>query len=234
MQRIYFPNNQFLENITISEKETYHQLTRVMRARVGQMVVFFDGVSLEDYVYEISDINKDKVSFQKREVLEKKSEISPKLTLYQALPNKLGKLENIVQKCSEVGYSKIIFFDSERSQKLVLSDAKKNRLQKIAIEAIEQCWGNIMPNIEYRESRWEIFWDSIVCHPQGEDSLLLKDISISQSLNVLVGPEWWFSDDEVEGFQKLWVQKVFFWERVLRCETVWEVVGFFISQKKES
>lgn len=139
MQRIYFPNNQFLENITISEKETYHQLTRVMRARVGQMVVFFDGVSLEDYVYEISDINKDKVSFQKREVLEKKSEISPKLTLYQALPNKLGKLENIVQKCSEVGYSKIIFFDSERSQKLVLSDAKKNRLQKIAIEAIEQC-----------------------------------------------------------------------------------------------
>lgn len=59
--------------------------------------------------------------------------------LYQALPNKLEKLEYIIQKSCEVGYQSITFFQAERSQILVLSESKKQRLQKIAIEAIEQC-----------------------------------------------------------------------------------------------
>ena len=61
------------------------------------------------------------------------------MTLYQASPNKLSKFETIVQKCCEIGYKKIIFFESERSQKLIISENKKERLTKIAIEAIEQC-----------------------------------------------------------------------------------------------
>jgi len=80
---------------------------------------------------------------------EKNSEICPQLTLYQALPNKFEKIELIVQKCCEIGYKKIFFFQSDRSQKIHISENKKLRIQKIAIEASEQCGGSRIPEIEF-------------------------------------------------------------------------------------
>ena len=240
MQRIYLPNTHFWDVLEISEKEPYHQITRVMRARVWQEFIFFDGESLEDHVYKISDINKYICSFEKKEVLVKKSESWCKLSLYQACPNKLSKFETIVQKCCEVGYSKIVFFESERSQKLVLSDNKKERLRKISIEAIEQCWGNIIPEIEFLQphfSPWEKIewgqkWESnFICHTQDIDSRNLSEIEVQNNnkINILVWPEGWFSPEEIKNIS---AQKLYFWERILRCETVWEVVWFYLSQKK--
>jgi 16S rRNA (uracil1498-N3)-methyltransferase len=68
-------------------------------------------------------------------------EAKKQITLYQALPNKHEKIEWIIQKSVEVGIQKIVFFRSERSQKLVITDAKKERYQHIMQEALEQCGG---------------------------------------------------------------------------------------------
>jgi 16S rRNA (uracil1498-N3)-methyltransferase len=152
MQRIYLPDTQFSEILEITQKELYHQLTRVLRARVDQEVIFFDGITLQDHIYVMVHINKNTVSFRRKEVISKSSELYLELTLYQALPNKFEKLEYIMQKCVEVGYKKIVFFSSERSQKLIISENKKQRFQKILIEAVEQCGGNIVPEIEFESS----------------------------------------------------------------------------------
>lgn len=230
MQRIYLPNTKFLDVLEISEKQLYHQLTRVLRARIDQEVVFFDGMSLEDHLYSMIHIDKSSVSFKRKEIISKNTELKTELTLYQASPNKLSKFETIVQKCSEVGYRKILFFESERSQKLVISDNKKERLHKIAIEAVELCGANVIPKIEYRTELWEIQWKkSIICHTQGDSSISLDSLDMFTTLNVIVWPEGGFSPEEIE---KISAQKVYFWERVLRCETVGEVIWFYISQKK--
>lgn len=227
MQRIYLPNTKFLDVLEISEKQLYHQLTRVLRARVWQEVVFFDGIAREDHLYSMIHIDKNSVSFKRKEIISKNSELDTELALYQGFPNKLSKFETIVQKCSEVGYSKIVFFESERSQKLVISDNKKERLSKIAIEAIELCWGNIIPEIEYRSILWEVDGESLICHTQWDDSISLSETNIGNQINILVWPEGGFSPEEI---QKISAQKIYFWERVLRCETVGEVVWFYISQ----
>lgn len=236
MQRIYLPNTTFSEILILSDTEIYHQLTRVMRARVGQKVVFFDGEKLIDHQYEITSIDKKQVVFQMDVQKEKDSEIIPEMTLYQALPNKLSKLEYIIQKCSEIGYRKIIFFVSERSQKLVLSENKKQRLEKIAIEAIEQCGGNIVPQIQYVESlsNVPVGDNTLLCHTKSEDSSWLTEITTGSVLEIIIGPEWWLSEEEVGNCIARWAKKIYFWNRILRCETVWEVVWFFLSQKKES
>ena len=237
MQRIYLPNTQFLEILEITEKELYHQLTRVLRARVNQEVIFFDGINLEDHLYVMIHINKNTVSFRKKEVIEKKSELTTNITLYQAYPNKLSKFENIIQKCCEVWYKKIIFFESERSQKFVLSDNKKERLRKIAIEAIELCSGNVIPEILFHASfslqdteLAEV--SSLVCHTQIKNSIALWEIWVKWNINIIVWPEGGFSEGEVEQISDNWAQKVYFWNRILRCETAGEVVWFYLSQKK--
>ena len=220
----------FSDVLEISEKQLYHQLTRVLRARVWQEVIFFDGKTLEDHIYSMIHIDKNSVSFKRKEIISKNSELLTDLILYQASPNKLSKFETIVQKCCEVGYKKIVFFESERSQKLVISDNKKERLNKIAIEAVEQCWGNITTDIEYRSSLWDL-WDaeSLICHTQEHDNARLRDIIPEKIINIIVWPEGGFSDEEI---MNIGAKKIHLWDRVLRCETVGEVVWFYFSQKK--
>ncbi len=234
MQRIYLPNTDFQNRLIITDKELYHQITRVMRARVWQTYAFFDGVSTVDYVYKIIDINKSECSFELIEKLEKNSENQLDITLYQGLPNKFSKLETTVQKSCEVGYRKIVFFQAMNSQKLVVSDNKKERLTKIAIEAIEQCGGNIIPEIVFTDTLSDVNWDTLVCHTQWDESKSLASTSLWTEVNIVVGPEWGLHEDELRELKKSWAQKIFFWERILRCETVAPLVWFYVSQKKES
>lgn len=240
MQRIYLPNTHFSENLCINNKEIHHQITRVMRARIGDEFVFFDGQSQRDFCYTILEISKREIHFLRENIKEKKVEVFPEMILYQALPNKLDKIEHIVQKCCEIGYSKIIFFDSERSQKLVISESKKERIQKIAIEAIEQCGGNIIPEISFSQKLWEKYISqthsdvlNIFCHTEDENSYTLPEISDVQkdTIQIFVWPEWGFSPDEVERFEQWNFTRIHFGNRILRCETVWPVVGFYLSQK---
>lgn len=234
MQRIYLPNTSFWEELIISEKELYHQITRVMRARVGQEYVFFSGVEKVDYLYEISDINKNRCVFHLKEKIQKDSELKNELTLYQALPNKLSKLETIVQKCCEIGYKKIVFFQGDNSQKLVLSDAKKHRLEKIAIEAIEQCSANYIPSIHYEKSLEDCLQEAdkkniIFCHTEASESMKISEIPFS-SIGVVIGPEWGLSEKEAELLEWFGAKKVCFWTRVFRCETVAPLVWFYFTQ----
>ena len=239
MQRIYFPNTQFSETLEIREKELYHQITRVLRARVWQKYIFFDGKTLQDFLYEIYEIDAKRVIFRLQETIQKSAEIFPELHLYQALPNKLEKLEYIIQKSCEVGYTSITFFSADRSQVLLISQNKKERLKKIAVEAIEQCWGNIIPDINFIENIWsqilrnesteEIY---IFCHTS-YTSHKLSHISQQwyKKIHVFIGPEWWFSEKEIDYFEWYWMLWVCFWNRVLRTETVSSVVWFYLSQK---
>lgn len=238
MQRIYLSNMELWETLSITDTDLHHQLARVLRSKIGDKVIFFDGKKREDHVYEITKIDKIKVVCEKKEVLSKKWEISPKIALYQSLPNKTSKIEYIVQKCSEIGFKKMVFFDSEFSQKLVLSDAKKQRIERIAIEAIEQCGGNKIPTIVFESDISDLAsWKnvlSLVCDPSSEAQDLSKvDLKGISKVNIFVGPEWGFSEDELLACNKRWFHRVSLWERILRCETAGEVVWFFLSQKKK-
>ncbi len=238
MQRIYLANIPLSQELIITQKDLYHQITRVLRAKVGQKYIFFDGKNIQDYVYVIESIDAQKVVFVLQEMIQKSSEIFPSIHLIQALPNKLEKLEYIIQKSCEVGYSSLHFFSAERSQMWTLSENKKERLRKIAIEAIEQCGGNIIPEISFsRDFFLENRKDgiSLMCHTQEQDAKILSDILPQKydNISIIIGPEWGFSDIEISYFQKQHIQKIYLWNRIFRTETVAPLIWFYLSQKKE-
>ena len=217
--------------MSICEKEIIHQLTKVLRLSVWDVVIFFDGVEPVDYVYEIETIDKKEMCFLQKKVLQKDSELSFSLTLYQALPNKLSKLEHIVQKCSEVGYAKIVFFLAERSQKLSLTPNKIQRLHTIVKEAIEQCGRNTIPQLVFNGDISDQSDIQLICHPWAQKKL--SDVSLKKdaTVSLYVWPEGWFSETEIEYFHQKGIYSVSLWKSILRCETVWIVTGFFLSQK---
>jgi RsmE family RNA methyltransferase len=58
-----------------------------------------------------------------------------KLQLFQALPNKIEKMELILQKCAEIGVTDFHFFPSERSQvSSIVSGEKKNKYAHLGRE----------------------------------------------------------------------------------------------------
>jgi 16S rRNA (uracil1498-N3)-methyltransferase len=153
MQRFYLSNTPLLlGDITLTDRDILHQLTRVLRCKIGDNYAFFDGKTPEDYVYKVTEMSKTSISLSYEQKTQKNSELDFEMTLYQALPNKFSKLEYIVQKCSEIGFSKIVFFSAERSQKLILSENKKERLKKIMQESIEQCGRNRLCRLEFPTS----------------------------------------------------------------------------------
>lgn len=187
MQRFYIPSLLASETLYISDAEMIHQMTKVLRAKIGDMFIFFDGRTQSDFVYKLQEIEKKNLVFSLLEEIEKKSELDFHLTLYQALPNKLEKVEYILQKCSEVGFRSIIFFPSQRSQKLTFSENKKERLNKIMQEAIEQCGRNWLCEVEFclkirfpKESE-----TTLVFHQEkNHTSKYLKEVSIKKGQNV--------------------------------------------------
>lgn len=230
MQRIYLPDTDFHDTISIDNVQIHHQLVKVLRMKVWSELIFFDGEKSTDYVYTISQIEKKHIYLQQQKVLEKNSEIDYMMTLYQAIPNKFSKLEYIVQKWVEVGYINIVIFSSDRSQKQSLTDNKIQRLQTIAKEAAEQCGANRIPQITV----WNILEDTadtqIVFHPHSSQTLWEVSLKKGQSISLYVWPEWGFSDEEIQKFQSQGYTCISLWKRVLRCETVGVVTGFFLSQ----
>ena len=236
MQRYYI--NGFIpkKNIQITEAEILHHCYKVLRLQSEDFICIFNWTEYFDYVYKIIDITKNSITLIQEKVITKipkKTHIS----LYQALPNKLSKLEYIVQKNTEIGLEKIIIFQADYSQNsVVLTDKKITRLKKIGIEACEQSNNNIIPTIEIvnqidfhkiKEQR------NIFLHSGDSQGWNLNDISSDKNwdiMNIFIGPEWWFSKTEIEQFSSHKCKQLYLWESILRTETAWLVTWFYLLQ----
>lgn len=233
MQRFYFENIK--DYFFIEDKNFINQVLKVLRSQLWDKFIFFDGKKYTDFVFEISEIQKNKIFFKKLEEIDKNSEIGFEINLFSSIPNKLEKIEFIAQKWTEVWVSNFYFFKSQRSQKIFLNENKVDRIKKIIQEAAEQSNRNKIPNfqiiekIDFEKLKKE---KNIFLHTKDENSIKLSEIKAKswEKINIFIGPEWWFSDEEIEIFQKNNFQEIFLWDRILRTETVGFTVAFFIIQ----
>lgn len=234
MHRFCFPDIVFEKNISIENVELYHQICKVLRAREGATYIFFDGKTALDYEYRLEKIGKKDLAFSLVKKIEKDKFEKKIVRLYQGMPSKMEKIEYIVQKWIEVWITQFIFFRSQWSQKLFLSESKNHRIQKIAQEAVEQSGRNIVPKIEFYEKPPQNFLGDqkiIFHHIPGGDSQNLGDVQFSDDISIFVWPEWGWSEEEITKFTIAWCRKVFFGNAVLRCETVGGVIWFYIHHR---
>lgn len=231
MQRFFVPFPLSID-LDLTDINILYQLTRVLRARVGDHIVLFDGDGSETE-YEMISIERHSIGLRGVGRTFPQTESRKSITLYQSLPNKIEKIEYILQKWVEVWVSRFIFFRSDRSQKLVISDSKIARLRTIAREAVEQCWGLYMPEVVFLmdQSRfpsslqWQEGKRNIVLDTLGVKSRITEYDDI-QDIGLWVGPEWGWSEEERWEMNSNGFIFAHFSDRVLRTETAGIVVGF--------
>lgn len=232
MQRFYRENLQ--EEFFVDDKIFINQILKVLRWKLWEKYIFFDGKVQKDFIYKLSKIEKNKIFFKKETEISKNVEINFCLNVFCALPNKIEKIELVCQKLTEIWVSKIIFFKAQRSQKIFLNDNKIDRIKKIIVEATEQSFRNFVPEFEILDNLdlQKINWQKIFFHTKNENAKLLKNMDFEEEINIFVWPEWWFDELEVQNFEKNNFERVYFGDRILRMETSAITSAFYIVQNK--
>ena len=150
MQKFFVEENQ-IENdkINIIGEDVKH-ISSVLRMQKGEQILIGSKETLETYITEIEQIEKEKVVAKIIEKYDTQTESNVEIDLYQGLP-KADKMELIIQKTTEIGISKVIPVDMVRCiVKLDEKDAKKKieRWQKVAEGAAKQSKRSKIPEIK--------------------------------------------------------------------------------------
>lgn len=218
-----------LENNTcIIEGEDVKHISKVLRCKIGEELEVCDNDNNE-YICEITDIEKSIVTLDILEKINIKRESDLKVKLYQGLP-KGPKMEVILQKLTEVGVDEIILVQTKRSVAKVddkKEDKKIERWERIIYEAAKQSKRGKIPKLRgvlsFKEALEEMKSNDFNIIPYENERTKsikksLKGVNIN-NIGIFVGPEGGFDETEIQSVEDIGGQSVSLGPRILRTET---------------
>jgi 16S rRNA (uracil1498-N3)-methyltransferase len=198
-----------------------------MRVKVNDPLILFNGDGLE-YKGQVNGINKKTISV---EILskEKNNNESPiNINLFQSISSN-EKMDMVIQKATELGISSIQpIFSSRSTIKLSLDRTKKRLIhwRQVSISACEQSGRSKIPTIRspigFDQIKEEIKITNslnLVLHPDSREQSSNLPQKYAGDINIFIGPEGGFSQDEVLLLKKQNCINIQLGSRILRTET---------------
>lgn len=218
--------NSNAEMYKLTGEELKH--IHVLRNNVG------DHIIVNNMECKIIYISKNFVIISKIKDLDIKGKPTINVTLYPAFL-KSDKMDFLVQKAVELGVTNIVpFFSKNTIVKLDEEDRlkRKDKLQKVCIEAIKQCGRTDEVNVEdfmnfkdmltiISKHDFCIFaYENEKEHIRSTINKLKSEDKEYKDIAIIVGPEGGFDNKEVEELKSISnVHTVSLGERILRAET---------------
>jgi 16S rRNA (uracil1498-N3)-methyltransferase len=229
MRRFFVPREVFSEETAVITGSDAHHIRNVLRLKCGDRIRLFDGSGLE-YIATISAMTDAGVKLRLEEKISSEEESPLRLSIGQALL-KARKMDFIVQKMTELGVFALYPFTCERT--IPTGDMgkishKKERWEKIAVEAAKQCNRHILPVIHDVQHLTSTLADcrkndlKIMLWEKVSDNNLKRVLTQSPATErvcALIGPEGGFSAYEAEEAVRAGFIPVGLGRRVLRAET---------------
>ena len=220
--RLYADNfSHATGEVSLSERN-HHYLSRVLRAKPGQIIRLFDGCGRTGEA-TVKAISKRETTIELLTISGSPDRRLP-VTLGLALI-KSDRFDWALQKATELGVSAIqpiITQFTDSPPKADRLEKKWSHWQEILVNACEQSENNWLPAL--REPRQlhelELPEQTIIAHPATDSVKINPD----HDALLLVGPEGGFSDAELDVLQKKQVKPMSLGPRILRTETA-AIVG---------
>ena len=201
---------------------------RVLRIKPGEKVMVCDGEGSECEC-TVSDVSQGQISLVVDHRKKTESEAAVKVSVYMAFP-KSDKLEQVIQKATELGAYEIVAFPSARcvSRPDEKSIRKKlDRWQKIAASAAEQSGRGRIPQVltvgSYAEALSRAAQcDKAILFYENEQATTLRmamEEGKAETISLLTGPEGGLEEAEVQQAEKAGLKVCTLGKRILRCET---------------
>lgn len=238
MPRFFVNKSQIVgDTVTITGDDAFH-ISRSLRMAAGEKITVSDSVDTE---YDCELVGFSEVVTAK--IISSRglsTEPNFRATVYQALV-KGDKLETVIQKSVECGAAALCAFESERCVVRKKDDDKKrDRRERIALEAAKQCGRGVIPKVLPTFSFDDMIKDAssadikIFCY-EGEGTLPLRRYLDGKAkefdgkiptVSIIIGSEGGFSQGEVERAKNAGFVPVGLGKRILRTETA---AGFVLA-----
>lgn len=226
------------EQISLNPEETHH-LIKVLRAKLGDPVTIFNNRKQGATAVLINTDSKHAVL----KIINRFKIPNPScsIVLAQAMPKGKG-MEQIIQKATEIGVSKIIPLKTSRTELKLEGERQEKRIERWQATAIESCKqsGNfIIPEISDVQSLDDFFKiEKLGIENEGSSLKLIASLeSHAKSLKTqkpqnplsitwLIGPEGDFTPEEYAKAAEVGFIPISLSKNVLRVETA---VGYALS-----
>ena len=206
--------------------EDVRHIRKVLRLSAGDPVSLCDGCGT-DYEAVIQNVSAETIELKLLSSAPSLTEPKVRITLYQCLP-KSGKMEWIVQKCTELGVHTVVPVLSERCvvQPGERFEQRRIRYQKVAEEAAKQSRRGRIPEVQglIRLNELEPDKDSLllVCDEEERISTLrqvLRNGQVPESVGIVIGPEGGLERKEIQMLSERGGIGITLGRRILRTET---------------
>lgn len=223
MNRFYIETELNTGNTIELTESVFHHWVRVLRAKVQEQAIFFNGKGGE-YRVTLTEINK-KNAFVSVDHFEAIDRTAPFKVILGQVMSKGDRMDYAIQKATELGVTTIQLLTSDRCEMRLKYDRDQKKLdhwQSVAVAACEQCGMNIVPKVlapisieEWVQTDLPI--SRLVMAPNKDQKNVLLDAQ--PELALLIGPEGGLSESEIglsnqHGFVNWCIG-----DRVLRTET---------------
>ena len=223
MNRFYIETELNTGNTIELTESVFHHWVRVLRAKVQEQAIFFNGKGGECRV-TLTEINK-KNAFVSVDHFEAIDRTAPFKVILGQVMSKGDRMDYAIQKATELGVTTIQLLTSDRCEMRLKYDRDQKKLdhwQSVAVAACEQCGMNIVPKVlapisieEWIQTDLPI--SRFVMAPNKDQKNVLLDAQ--PELALLIGPEGGLSESEIELSNQHGFVNWCIGDRVLRTET---------------
>ena len=219
----YNSTEDIKENSNIILDDDYKHIVKVMRHSVGNEIYITDGKG-KIFLSVIKEIKKDFLNAAVKKVFVNENDFS---NIFFCIPKlkSSDRFEFALEKCTELGITNFIIFDSERTMH---KSGKLDRWNKIVLSAMKQSLRSYLPNLEIINSIKDIFkyeGIKILLEQNCDKKISSLRINKNEKYFFIFGPEGGFTNEE----QNLFDEKYNLAENRLRTETAIIKCASFIT-----
>ncbi|MCL5267377.1 MAG: 16S rRNA (uracil(1498)-N(3))-methyltransferase [Bacteroidetes bacterium] len=189
------------KSVLIIDGDEHFHLSRVLRVKVGDRILATNG----DGATCLCVVTVIEKSRSVCEVVQKYDGLNSSVRKYcigMAFLKPMSKMELAVEKCTELGASRFVLFNTERSEKV---NPRPERLQGIIKSAVKQSLQSRFPELSIVEDLEKLvagnlnFEEKIVLHERAGEVMDMGSLLSSggKSVIALIGPEGGFSENEI-------------------------------------
>ncbi len=192
----YTEPNNIKDNIIKIVDQEFKHLTKVMRHKVGDNIFVTNGIGTICSA-EINQINKE---FCSAEIVKKETYDNPYRNIYFCIANlkNSDRLEFALEKCTELGLTNFIIFNSKRS---VSKNIKLERIIKILLSAMKQSLRSYLPKVTFEKSFEDIikiYGEKIILEQNSEKHIDELKILPDKKYYFIFGPEGGLDEQELK------------------------------------
>lgn len=212
--------------ITINDKDLYKHIIKVLRAKIGEQLLFLDENEIQ-YETEIENINSSSFCCEIKKQYKSERKLNIDLYIAQSVLNSDAQTSSI-QKATELGVKGIIpLYTDNCAVKEAIIKNKIDKWQKIAFESVKQCERADIPKVFKMAKIQDIIknYKQIIVFAERDtqsdffEYIKENKINKKEPILVIIGPEGGFSQKEFDLFKQNHIPLITLGNLIYRADT---------------